>query len=284
MVLPTRPPANKFVALARHIYNPIGFSKGYNFILWFILCGALIGFALARFMYLNFSGKLCGPNGVLPGECYFYETKKGKAGILLHLGAVLPAAFLVVFQFVPGIRHKFLILHRINGYVVMLLGVVSTVGVVIIARRSFAGGLDMQTASGAASIIFIGGQALAYYNIKRLQIEQHRAWMIRAWGTVSATYPYTLSRIVLEHQVTVILRKLKGGMFRLASPSPCASSLSLWLPSSAQDLGTTTQPAPVLFSTTSPLATKQWSNRCILPVQHTTLARTPIKLSPFTQI
>ena len=29
---------------------------------------------------------------------------------------------------------------------------------------------------------------LAYINIKRLQIDQHRAWMIRAWAYVSGTW------------------------------------------------------------------------------------------------
>lgn len=52
MAISTRPPANAFVARARKVYNPIGFSKGYNFILWFIFVGALFGFALARRMFL----------------------------------------------------------------------------------------------------------------------------------------------------------------------------------------------------------------------------------------
>lgn len=33
MVIPTHPPANAFVKVARRIYNPIGFAKGYNFVL-----------------------------------------------------------------------------------------------------------------------------------------------------------------------------------------------------------------------------------------------------------
>lgn len=33
MVTPTHPPANAFVKVARRIYNPIGFAKGYNFVL-----------------------------------------------------------------------------------------------------------------------------------------------------------------------------------------------------------------------------------------------------------
>lgn len=32
MTTPTRAPANGFVAAARKVYNPLGFSKGYNFV------------------------------------------------------------------------------------------------------------------------------------------------------------------------------------------------------------------------------------------------------------
>lgn len=32
MVQPTRPPANSFVKAARRVYNPLGFTRGYNFI------------------------------------------------------------------------------------------------------------------------------------------------------------------------------------------------------------------------------------------------------------
>lgn len=195
MVKPTRPPANAFVAFVRKIYNPIGFAKGYNFVLWFIFAGALMGFVLSRFMLLDFRGIFCppgptdgsGPRGALPGECYYYEMTRGHVGILLHLGAVLPAGFLVVFQFVPVIRHKLLLFHRINGYTVIFLSLVSIAGVLMIGRHSFGGGFDVQMAVGTASIMFVGSQGLAYYNIKRLQIEQHRAWMLRAWFIVRSS-------------------------------------------------------------------------------------------------
>ncbi|GKT90476.1 hypothetical protein Ct61P_08326 [Colletotrichum tofieldiae] len=39
----------------------------------------------------------------------------------------------------------------------------------------------MQTVMGAGSIMFLGALGLSIYNIKKLQIEQHRAWMLRAW-------------------------------------------------------------------------------------------------------
>ncbi|EQK98980.1 hypothetical protein OCS_05312 [Ophiocordyceps sinensis CO18] len=195
MVVVDRPPANAFVAYARRVYNPLGFAKGYNFILWFVFGGALMGFTLARFMYLNVDGVFCGngPSGAVPGECYYYRRGLERAGLILHLAGILPAGFLAVFQFVPVIRHKILIIHRISGYVILLLSVVGIVGVFMIARHGLGGGLDIQSAAGLASIIFVTCKAIAFYNIKVLQIEQHRAWMLRAW--VIASFIITLRLI-----------------------------------------------------------------------------------------
>ena len=195
MAAATRPPRNGFVALARRVYNPLGFAKGYNFTLWFIFGGALAGFALSRFMYLNIDGIYCSPNrsssgnSALPGECYYYGQKgrHERVGILIHLAGILPAGLLAVTQFVPAIRHHFLIVHRITGYVTLLLAVVGTAGLFLVARNAFGGAFDMQLLTGLISIGFLVALAIAYYNIKRLQIEQHRAWMIRAWTWVSAS-------------------------------------------------------------------------------------------------
>jgi uncharacterized membrane protein YozB (DUF420 family) len=45
-----------------------------------------------------------------------------------------------------------------------------------------------------ATIIFVGCKSIAFWNIKRLQIEQHRAWMIRAWVVVSNAFNSYLIR------------------------------------------------------------------------------------------
>ncbi|KAK5631048.1 hypothetical protein RRF57_006763 [Xylaria bambusicola] len=187
MAVSNKPPANAFVARARKVYNPIGFAKGYNFILWFIFVGALFGFSLARLEYLDFWGVFCNPdaapgNGALPGECFYY-TKPGRyqIGIILHLATILPASLLACFQFVPAIRHKAILVHRINGYIVTLLSFIGTVAAVVIARHAAGGGVDVQVLMGTLAIGFLGSLTLAIINVKRLQIEQHRAWMIRAW-------------------------------------------------------------------------------------------------------
>lgn len=172
----------------RKAYNPIGFSKGYNAALGFIFGGALMGFTLARFSYLNFFGVFCGNEGsshAVPGECYNYQSGHEKVGIIMHLATILPAAFLVIFQFVPFIRHRAIMVHRINGYLVVVLALLSTAGVLMIARNAYGGEISTQLGVGFVSIAFVGALVIAYINIKRLQIEQHRAWMLRAWFYVS---------------------------------------------------------------------------------------------------
>lgn len=183
----SKPPANGLVAIMRRVYNPIGFSKGYNFVLFVILFGAMMGFSLARFMYLDYDGIFCKPDeeGAAPGECWSYRTETYRLiGIKLHLYTVMPGAFLACLQFIPIIRHKVILFHRMNGYVVLVLNLAATVGTFMIIRVSFGGGLDVQTALGLLSVCFIGAMAIAIYNVKKLQLEQHRAWMLRAWAYV----------------------------------------------------------------------------------------------------
>lgn len=187
----SRRPARAFVVAMRKVYHPVGFKKGYNFVLWCIFAGAMLGFCLARFQYLDYYGVYCPETpspgrGAAPGECYRYNSRDlYRIGIKLHLYTILPAGFLACFQFVPAIRYKALLFHRINGYLVVLLSLVGTAGALMIARISFGGGVDTQTAVGLMAIMFVAALAISLYNVKKLQLEQHRAWMLRAWFYVS---------------------------------------------------------------------------------------------------
>jgi len=174
---PPKPP-NSFVRFSRKIYHPLGFRKGYNFSLFFITAGALLGFTLARLEYLNFNGIYLPESA--PGESYWQSNGHYKSGLILHLSCILPASLLVILQFVPAIRHKLLIFHRINGYIIILLILTSNAGALMIARRAFGGSIETQAGVGLLAIIVTVGIGMAYYNIKRLQIDQHRAWMLRS--------------------------------------------------------------------------------------------------------
>ncbi|KAF5966494.1 hypothetical protein FCOIX_12485 [Fusarium coicis] len=225
MVAPTRPPANTFVAKARKVYNPIGFSKGYKFILWFIFAGAMFGFAVARMMFLNYNSIYCNPNstgnGAGPGECWSYNRKDlYKIGIKMHLYTIIPASFLVVFQFVPFIRYKALLFHRMNGYIVVVLAIIGTVGAIIIAPVAFGGSLSVRAAVGFMAIMFLGALFLAIWNIKTLQLEQHRAWMLRAWFYAGSIITVRIIMIISAVAMS------KNPSFRL--PMQCAKVASFY--------------------------------------------------------
>jgi len=55
----------------------------------------------------------------------------------------------------------------------------------MLLEHTFGGTLAVKSGGGLLVIMFLGSLGLAYYNIKKLQIEEHRAWMLRAWFYVS---------------------------------------------------------------------------------------------------
>jgi len=143
----------------------------------------MLGFSLARLSYLNIGGSASSSfdNGAAPGEWYWYRSDHYRIGITLHLSTILPAGLLMVWQFVPVLRHKFLLFHRINGYAIIVLVLLSNVGALMICRHSLGGTVETQVGVVTLATASTVSLAMAYYNIKRLQTDQHRPpWMLRA--------------------------------------------------------------------------------------------------------
>ncbi|KAF4833502.1 hypothetical protein CGCSCA4_v013355 [Colletotrichum siamense] len=211
---------NNFAAKLGRIHELLGFQKRYNFILFVNFAGALMGFTLARLMYLNFDKVFCGPGfstteRALPGECYYYRNfTVDRIGIIMHLACILPASFLVCWQFVPAIRRKWIIFHRINGYVILTLSVPGTIGALMLVRHAVGGGLEVQAAVGFLCLGFLGSLLISIIQIKRLQIEQHRAWMLRAWFYAGAII--TMRPILL---LAALIISKQGGYY---VSLPCA--------------------------------------------------------------
>ncbi|OLN94290.1 hypothetical protein CCHL11_02816 [Colletotrichum chlorophyti] len=184
---PERPKNGLIAAKMAKVQDVLGFKQRHSFILFINFAGALMGFTLARLMYLDVDNVFCGQGfssskRALPGECYFYRKfTLDRIGIIMHLACILPASFLVFWQFIPVIRRRMLLFHRINGYLVLILSVPGTVGALIVARHAVGGGSEVQAAVGLLAIMFLGALLIAFIQIKRLRIEQHRAWMLRAW-------------------------------------------------------------------------------------------------------
>ncbi|KAH7330660.1 hypothetical protein B0J17DRAFT_679014 [Rhizoctonia solani] len=190
------PKPNAFVF--QRVFQPLGFKKGYNFILWFIFGGAMLGFVLARLMYLHVPTMLA---GIAPGEAYWFSRGIYKAGMLIHLGSILPAGFLAVFQFVPVIRYKAILVHRISGYVSIFLLFIGMASGFVIVRRSFGGEMSTQTWAMTIGALVLVMATLGWANIKRLQIDQHRKWMLRTWFYVS---PIVTARLILIISAKVV--------------------------------------------------------------------------------
>ncbi|KAH8817871.1 hypothetical protein DL96DRAFT_1820594 [Flagelloscypha sp. PMI_526] len=179
----------------------LGFRKTYNFVLWFTLCGALLGFSLARLMYLNEKRR---EKGIAPGEHYWYRGGHYKVGFTMHLACILPAGILVPLQFIPQIRYKAILFHRINGYVNITLIFASTAGALMIFRHAFGGSMTIQVMTVFTSFATLTAIVLAYVNIKRLQIDQHRKWMIRAMVWMSFIITGRIFMIILAKIATAV--------------------------------------------------------------------------------
>ena len=174
----------------------------------------MAGFSLARISFLNVGGDAASSykNTSASGEWFHYRSGHGRVGITLHLVTCLPAGLLLVLQFIPAIRHHFLIFHRINGYIVIFLTLLTTAGALMIARTAFGGGLDIQSAVGTLALMVVVSISLAYYNIKRYQIDQHRAWMLRTM--------FYMGVIITERIIMVIAAAIitkTGGYWQVSS-------------------------------------------------------------------
>ncbi|VUC22223.1 unnamed protein product [Clonostachys rosea] len=195
---------NQWVAFWRKVYNPIGFQKGYNFPLWFIFCGAALGFCASRVMYFDYDNQFKKANQ-LTGNWFYMSHGFIRIGTIMHLAAVIPTGFLVPLQFLPIVRYKAMLAHRIMGYLLIVLLVVGNVGAIIMVPRSMGGSLDIQTMVGMLAIMTTGAALLAYINIKRLQIDQHRAWMMRCWS-----YAFAIITLRLVQAPIMIIASLVG--------------------------------------------------------------------------
>ena len=162
-------------------------------------------FCFARLKYLSTSVLAA---ELTPGDWYWFRNGTMHIGFMLHLASMVPAGLLMIVQFVPRIRRKFVLFHRLNGYVVITLSLVGNVTAMIIARHAFGGDMGGQTCTGFLAIASTIAIALAWWNIRCLQIDLHRAWMLRAmfWmGSIVST------RLIMP--LMAIFQTILGGYF-----------------------------------------------------------------------
>ncbi|KAF8592833.1 hypothetical protein BDV93DRAFT_462291, partial [Ceratobasidium sp. AG-I] len=115
-------------------------------------------------------------------EYYQFRIPLNKFLLWLHLASILPAALLAVIQFIPRVRARAMSFHRTSGKVVNILTFVSTLSAWAIERVSFGGDLGTQSAGYVIGVMVLWSTVISWKAIRRLQIDEHRIWIIRAWG------------------------------------------------------------------------------------------------------
>lgn len=192
-----------FIAAWTKVKRAFGFERSYNIILFFIFGGAMFGFCLARLEYLSVGGIF--QNRAAPGEWYVYQKGSGRIGITLHLVTIVPGGILLVGQFLPFIRHRLIIYHRIEGYIYLTLFLVTMAGVGMIIPISFGGVLSTQLALVTLGIIVLVTAGMGYWNIRfRRDVKNHRKWMIRHGVMMGTIVTVRLYQITIAHVITAI--------------------------------------------------------------------------------
>lgn len=143
----------------------------------------------------------------LPAVCYYVKRiTRYKVGMALHLAGTLFSSLLATFQFVPGIRRRFITYHRIAGYAAILLMFVGNTGALMLADKAAGGHLITQEMVGFVVLVTTITFGLAVWNVKKLQLDQHRAWMLRTWSYLA----FIISLRLIEVIIAAITSKWPG--------------------------------------------------------------------------
>ncbi|RYP76879.1 hypothetical protein DL769_003534 [Monosporascus sp. CRB-8-3] len=187
-----------YAANYARVYGFFGFNRGYNFPLWVIFAGGMLGFSLSRLKDFSYDKRFKEEFALVPGYWYYFHGGHYRIGMIIHLAAILPAGILMVLQFTPVIRHKFILFHRINGYFVFLLCLISNASAVVVIRHNQGGGqrIAAHAIETLLAIITTFGIVMAWWNIRRKQIDQHRAWMLRTMFYMGVTITSRLINLI----------------------------------------------------------------------------------------
>ncbi|QRW01698.1 hypothetical protein RhiLY_00695 [Ceratobasidium sp. AG-Ba] len=188
----TKTGQNGFLTTLQGIYfgisGMLGFGEKFSLCFFILLGGTLFGFCLARVLMMNPSNV---ETDTVPGEWYWYRQPLFKECIFIHIYLNIIAGLFAVFQFIPMIRRRKIIIHRINGYFVLLTLIPATVTGSIVARRAFGGETNTQAAFYTLGSMIGFAAFMGISNVRKTR--KHRKWMLR---TVAYTSSAITGRII----------------------------------------------------------------------------------------
>ncbi|KAJ7176390.1 hypothetical protein C8R43DRAFT_872881 [Mycena crocata] len=150
-----------------------GFREKYSLLNCVVWGGALVGFCLARSPSMNPERT---PT-VLPPDTVF-SIPTFKINLFIHIYLSTIGGIFAVLQFLPVIRRKMVIIHRLNGYGVIFCLIVGNISGAIVARRSFGGEINAQSGYYILGLMIAFSGCMGVYNVKK-DTRRHREWMLR---------------------------------------------------------------------------------------------------------
>ncbi|KAB5595324.1 hypothetical protein CTheo_1196 [Ceratobasidium theobromae] len=174
----------------------LGFKERFSLTFFILFGGALLGFCLSRLMMLAPTNVV---HKTVAGEWYWYRQALYKPNIFMHIYMSILGGLLASLQFIPIIRRKKMILHRINGYIVFFTLIPGSVAGSIVARRAFGGDLNSEAAYYTLGFM-IGPAGMLGIYFARVNTALHREWMIR-------TMSYTGS-VITARFITLMARAI----------------------------------------------------------------------------
>ena len=142
---------------------------------------AVVGVVIVVLRMVELTGTFLG--GAVPAADSYDGGFAHRPGLtLLHILPGFVFAVLGPFQFVAGIRSRYIGLHRWCGRVYVASGLVVGVTALILGIVVGFGGTMETTAVTVFSALFLAFLGRALFHICRREVAAHREWMIRAFA------------------------------------------------------------------------------------------------------
>ncbi|KAJ7659023.1 hypothetical protein DFH06DRAFT_435326 [Mycena polygramma] len=178
----------------------LGFKEKYSLLNCFVCGGALIGFCLARSTAMRPSET---SSLLPPGEWFWFSQPTYKINLFIHIYLSTIGGIMAVLQFLPAIRQRKIILHRLNGYGVLTCLVVGNVCGGIVGRRAFGGELNVQSGYYTIGLMIVVSGIAGLFYVKK-DTRRHRKWMLRMVVYFSATISARLIMLAASRIITRI--------------------------------------------------------------------------------
>ena len=137
--------------------------------------------------------------------------------ISLHLGGGIVAIITGAFQLNSRLRSKYLSAHRCLGRLYVLAVIIGGIAGFVLALNSF-GGIVTHFGFGLMAVFWVAATLNAYRKIRKGNVVEHRAWMLRS-------YALTLAGVTLR--LYLGLSTVAGFAFSVSYP---VISWLCWIP------------------------------------------------------